>query len=43
MQLSVLIPDVSPVIPPKPIPVMLDVMLEDILSILDLRTIDILA
>lgn len=43
MQLSVLMPDVSPVIPPKPIPVMLDVMLEDILSILERLTIDILA
>lgn len=43
MQLKVLIPEVNPVIPPSPIPVMLDVMLEDILSILDRRTIDIFA
>ena len=43
MQLKVLIPDVNPVIPPSPIPVMLEVMLEDILSMLDLRTMAILA
>ncbi|KAI8428046.1 hypothetical protein MSG28_002339 [Choristoneura fumiferana] len=35
MQLKAFIPEVNPVIPPSPIPVMLDVMLEDILSILD--------